>query len=99
MGYESPAMPDSTMKTKRQGEGGFSILEAAIASVILGVVMVSVLAVASHCFRYLGDLRRTARSSQVLQQRMEDIRLMSWSQLQVVPSTFRDPNDTTGLYR
>ena len=77
---------------------GFTILEAMIATIILGLVLGSVVAVASQCLRYLSDIRRTARSSQVLQQKMEDIRLLSWSQLQVVPGTFTDPSDTNRVY-
>ena len=64
-----------------------------IATVILGLVLSSVIAVASQCLRYLTDIRRTARSSQVLQQKMEDIRLLSWSQLQAYTNKFTDPND------
>ncbi len=33
----------------------------------------------------------TARSSQVLQQKMEDLRLLSWSDLQAVSNAFDDP--------
>src|SRR5947208_6006186 len=77
---------------------GFTLLEAMIASIILGLALTSVIAVASQCMRYLTDIRRTARSSQVLQQKMEDIRLLSWSQLQVLPATFTDPSDTNRVY-
>ena len=77
---------------------GFTLLEAMIASIILGLALTSVIAVASQCMRYLTDIRRTARSSQVLQQKMEDIRLLSWSQLQALPGTFTDPSDTNRVY-
>ena len=77
---------------------GFTIMEAMIATIILGLALGSVIAVASQCLRYLTDIRRTARSSQVLQQKMEDIRLLSWSQLQALPASFSDPNDSNGVY-
>lgn len=77
---------------------GFTLLEAMIATLILGFVLSSVLAVVSRCARYLTDIRRTARSSQVLQQKMEDVRLLSWSNVQSLPATFTDPNDTAGTY-
>jgi type II secretory pathway pseudopilin PulG len=85
-------------RTRFGNEGGFTLLEATVAMLILGFVLTSVLAIASHCTNYLNDIRRTARSSQVLQQKMEDIRLLSWSQLQALPTTFTDPNDTEGIY-
>ncbi len=69
-----------------------------MASGILAFVLASILAVMTQCFRYLIDIRRTARSSQVLQQKMEDIRLLSWSQLSSISSNFTDPADTAGIY-
>ncbi len=59
---------------------------------ILISVLVGLLALSSQCFRYLTDIRRTARATQVLQQKMEDIRLLSWSALQTVAPTFADSN-------
>jgi Tfp pilus assembly protein PilV len=90
--------PTMTLTRITKAQSGFTILEAMIASIILGLALGSVVAVASQCMRYLTDIRRTARSSQVLQQKMEDIRLLSWSQLQALPSTFTDPNDTNHVY-
>ena len=82
-----------TLIRLNNGRDGFTVLEAMIATVIMGLVLASVIAVASQCLRYLTDIRRTARSSQVLQQKMEDIRLLSWSQLQAYTNKFTDPND------
>jgi prepilin-type N-terminal cleavage/methylation domain-containing protein len=81
-----------------RNQRGFTIIEAMIATMILGLVLGSVLAVTSQSARYLSDLRRTARSSQVLQQKVEDIRLLSWSDVQSLPTTITDPNDADGLY-
>ncbi len=78
--------------------GGFTLMEAMVATMILGLVLVSVLAITSQSYRYLSDIRLTARSSQVLQQKMEDIRLLSWSQVQSLPATFTDPNDTEEIF-
>lgn len=72
-------------------QAGFTIMEALIASMILGLALASVLAISSHSFRYLSDIRLTARSSQVLQQKMEDLRLLSWSDLHSQSNTFTDP--------
>ena len=38
-----------------------------------------------------GDIRLAARSSQVLQQKMEDLRLLRWTDLQMVTNSFDDP--------
>lgn len=78
---------------------GFTILESMIASVVLILAVVSVLAVSAQSFRYLTGIRRTARSSQVLQQKLEDLRLYNWTQMQSLPGTFSDPNDTSNIYK
>ncbi len=85
-----------TTHTRRVG--GFTLVEVMISTAILGFVLVGILALASHAFGYLSDIRRRARSSQILQQRMEDIRLLNWTQLQACPATFQDPSDLTGQY-
>jgi prepilin-type N-terminal cleavage/methylation domain-containing protein len=75
-----------------RNQSGFTLMESMIGSIILALVLVSLLALASHCFRYLMDIRRTARATQVLQQKMEDIRLLSWSQLTTINTSFVDSN-------
>jgi type II secretory pathway pseudopilin PulG len=81
-------------------EGGFTLAEAMLATLILVFVMASVLSVASQSARYLTDIRRTARASQVLQQEMENIRLTNvWTGLTGLANTsFSDPSDSNHLY-
>jgi Tfp pilus assembly protein PilV len=73
---------------------GFTLLEVLVGSTILVFALVSALAVATHGFRYIADMRRTARSSQVLQQKMEDIRLINvWTSITALDNTtFQDTN-------
>ena len=77
---------------------GYTLIEAVIASVIMTLVLGSVIGIVGHSIRYLSDIRRTSRSSQILQQQMENIRLLTWSQIQALPSSFSDPSDTNHLY-
>jgi len=79
-------------------EGGFTLAEAILATLILTFVLASVLAVASQSARYLSDIRRTARASQVLQQEMEYVRLLDWASLQSLTNSFTDPSDTNHIY-
>jgi Tfp pilus assembly protein PilV len=83
-----------------RNESGFTITEVMIASVIMLFGLVSVMGVAAHCMRYMADIRRTARSSQVLQQKMEDIRIITdWNALTGLNgTTFTDPANP-GIYR
>jgi type II secretory pathway pseudopilin PulG len=80
---------------------GFSLMEAMIATAILGLALASVLAVLSQSARYITDVRRSARASQILQQEMENIRLTNvWSGLLGLNNiTFLDPSDSNRLYR
>lgn len=79
---------------------GFTLIEAMLASMILTLALVSVLALASRGFQYIGDLRRWARSSQVLQQKMEDIRLVTvWTNLWALNNTtFKDSSISGMVY-
>src|SRR6266404_6718472 len=80
------------------GKDGFTLLEAMTATLILGFVLASVLTVLSQCARYLTDIRRTARASQVLQQEMEYVRLLDWNALQSLTNQFTDPSDSKHIY-
>jgi prepilin-type N-terminal cleavage/methylation domain-containing protein len=82
-------------------ERGFTLVEVMISSVILLLVLGSVMALASRGYRYVGDLRRTARSSQVLQQKMEDIRLINiWTNVWALNNvTYTDTNIVGMTYR
>jgi Tfp pilus assembly protein PilV len=79
-------------------ETGATFVETIIASAIVIVVLVSVIAIIGQATRYLANIRLTARSSQILQQKMEDIRLMSWSSIEAMPTTFSDPSDTNNIF-
>ena len=83
----------------KRHQGGFTLMEAMIATVILALALASVLGVSGRATRYLSDIRRSARASQVLQQKMEDIRLLSWGQMQTLTNEFTDPHDTQRIYR
>jgi Tfp pilus assembly protein PilV len=96
----SRSMGDTMTPKSFNAKDGFTLLEAMIATLILGFVLASVLAVLSQCARYVADIRHTARASQILQQEMENIRLTNvWSSLTgLADTTFSDPSDTNHLY-
>ncbi len=83
---------------RRRKSAAFTIVEAAIASSILIVAIVGTLTMASQSFIVTQNVREFSRANQILQQKMEDIRLLSFSNVQALPSTFSDPNDTAGKY-
>ena len=73
-------------------------MEVMISSVILTLAILSSIGVLSQCATYIADMRLRARSAQILQQQIENMRLLSWTSLQSVSSTFSDPTDTNNLY-
>ena len=85
-----------TTPTGRRRQRAFTIAEVAVVTVILGILLASILALVSQASRYMHDIRLTARTSQVLQQKMEDIRLLSWSQLTNYPAVWTDSASTYG---
>lgn len=77
---------------------GFTIIEVAIASAILALAIIGTLTMASQSFIVTQNVREFSRANQILQQKMEDIRLLSFSNVQGLSSSFTDPHDTTGKY-
>ena len=86
------------MVQKKAQAAGFTLVEVMISSVIMAFVLVSIMSVISRTSRYVLDLRTFARSSQVAQQRIEELRAMSWSQITNLATTFTNSSDTNGTY-
>ena len=61
--------------------GGFTVLEAAIASAIIVLFLTSLFALNSTVMRLLGSAAETTNASQHLQQRVEQVRLANWNQI------------------
>ena len=87
------------MRPKRKHhQAGFTLIETVLASMILMLSLVSVLALASRGFQYMRDMRSWARSSQVLQQKMEDIRLVTvWTNVWALNNTTFTDSSLTGM--
>ena len=74
-------------------------MEVMLSSAIMAFALVSTIAVISHASTYIADLRLRARSSQILQQRVEELRAMNWTQVTSCPTTFTNPADSNGTFR
>jgi Tfp pilus assembly protein PilV len=82
----------------KQTQAGFTLIESMLASMILILSLVSVLAMASRGFQYIRDMRSWARSSQVLQQKRKDIRLMTvWTNVWALNNTTFTDSTLTGM--
>jgi Tfp pilus assembly protein PilV len=85
-------------RARRARAGGFTIIEVAIAGAILMLAIIGTLTMASQSFVVTQNVREFSRANQILQQKMEDIRLLSFTNVQSLSSTFSDPNDVSGFY-
>jgi len=77
---------------------GFTILEVLISSTIMAFALVSTIAVISHSSVYLADLRMRSRGAQILQQRVEELRAMTWDSVTNAPATFTNNADTNKVF-
>jgi Tfp pilus assembly protein PilV len=80
--------PHSPIPRRIRAAQAFTLVEALTASVILMLALGSILALASRGFRYMSDTRRWARSSQILQEEMEKVRLITvWTNMWALNNT------------
>jgi prepilin-type N-terminal cleavage/methylation domain-containing protein len=80
----------------RQGpNSAFTLVEVLVAVLIIGIVSVSLFACFSQGFGVMEASRENLRATQILLQKMETIRLCTWSQLTNVTFTaYYDPTST-----
>src|SRR5215467_9331625 len=82
----------------RSGQRGYSVVEVMVSVCVVGAAFASVLAGFSVAFSVLQTARENLRATQVLQEKMETIRLYSWDQINTpgfVPSTFSASSNPT----
>jgi len=79
--------------------GGFTVVEVVVATTILVLVIVVVLTLNSQGFVMLQSMRESARANQILHQKMEELRLLPFSEIQALSETFSDAGDTQGRYK
>lgn len=80
------------------GQRASTICESLVAVLLLGIMAVSIYAGLASGFLILTTTREDLRATQILSQKMEGIRLCTWSQLSNCPTSFLeyyDPGDST----
>jgi hypothetical protein len=81
----------STYNDRRLRSAAFSLIEAMVAVALVGVVFVSLYTGISNGFAFAKVTRENLRATQILQEKMETIRLYTWDQLTTpgfVPTNF-----------
>jgi prepilin-type N-terminal cleavage/methylation domain-containing protein len=77
-----------------RSQSAFSLIEAMVATAIVGVVCVGMYAGVAAGFAVIDQSRENMRATQLLLEKMETIRLYSWDQIKsngFIPSTFVAP--------
>ena len=83
-------------------QSGVSLIEALVAMAIFGITFFSLYGGISMGFSIIGNARENLRATQIMVEKMETIRLYSWSQITTanfIPATFTEkykPNDDDG---
>jgi len=89
--------------SKAAAPAGFTLVEAAVATGVIGVMLVSLYSGFSMGFGAVAIARENERATQILVQKLETVRLYTWTQLNTtnfIPGTFQetlDPDDTNHL--
>jgi|SRR5688572_5071350 len=81
----------STYNSRRRTNAAFSLIETLVAVALVGVVLVSLYTGISNGFAFAKATRENLRATQILQEKMETIRLYTWEQLNTpgfVPTNF-----------
>jgi hypothetical protein len=81
------------------GEAAFSLVEALVAVLLTGVVFLTVQYAMSWCFNVAGAVQEEARAAQILQEKIDTIRLYHWERMTndgFLPATFAVPFSPTG---
>jgi Tfp pilus assembly protein PilV len=71
----------------RRRNGGFTIVEVAMATFVMALGIASAIIALQSGFRHLDLARGTTLASQILQSEMERIRMMSWSGVAALPAS------------
>jgi len=74
-------------RSRRRREGGFTIVEVAMASFIMAFgIATSIIAMQSG-YRHIDLARGTTLASQIIQSEMERLRMMSWTMINALPTS------------
>jgi hypothetical protein len=87
-----------SINSKTLKAAGFTVVEVTMAAGLSGLVLTSVLAGFSSAFDILQTARENLRATQIVQEKMETIRLYNWDQMSTpgfIPATFTSSSNPT----
>jgi prepilin-type N-terminal cleavage/methylation domain-containing protein len=75
--------------TKTAGVRAYTLAEVLVAIAVIGIMVISLYAGFSSGFAIVRLSREEVRASQIIQDKLEAIRLCTWSQLDAFPTSFQ----------
>jgi hypothetical protein len=76
--------------SRRVGQDAYTLPELLVATFVVGVFVVSLYAGFGSGFSLLRLVREDARATQIIQEKIETLRLCPWSQLPNFPTSFQE---------
>ncbi len=89
----------SQWRTRGRGDGAFTLVEVMVGVGVLGILAVSLYAGLAQGFAMVQIDRENLRATQILEEKMEVIRLINWAQVNqrgFIPATFTESYDAGG---
>src|SRR5947207_2759713 len=86
-------LPSSRRLGRLRAAQGFSLVEVLVAMLIIGVIVAGLYGTFAHGFRTAQLAREDLRATQILHEKLDKIRLMTWDQLTdsaIMPDRFVD---------
>ena len=80
-------------ESRSVGQRAYTLPELLVATFVLGVFVVSLYAGFGSGFGLLRLVREDARATEIIQQKIETLRLCPWSQLSAFPTSFKEMYD------
>ncbi|MBC2606848.1 type IV pilus modification PilV family protein [Pelagicoccus albus] len=74
-------------RSRGKGEGGFTLVEVMVAIMLIGLVLTAAFSTVTQALQTMETSRDYARIAQILQSEMEDLRTMSWSELEALQTS------------
>lgn len=80
-----------TSQRKRRCRGAFTLLEVMIGVALMGIMFVSLYVGFTSGFAIIQLARENLRATQILQEKTETLRLLTWSQLSQMETSLTEP--------
>src|SRR5882757_2114575 len=81
---------------KRTQNQGYTLAEVMVAVLVMALIMLSVYGLLNSGFGTISVTREEERATQIMTQKLEAIRLLTWPQLSNCPTTFQETYNPQG---